>query len=137
MNNTMNSFLKDANERTEQFLANTDTTITIEFDKEVYSPWGDNMWHNAYNVTITRNGESMTVNYKDSVYDYDNKIKPTAYDILACISKYEPGALCDFCDEFGYECDEETEELYREVCREYNEVERVFGDCMDELREIN
>lgn len=136
MSNAMNSFLQRANEQAERFLATTDTTITFEFDKEVYSPWGDNMWHNAYNVTIARNGESMTVNYKGSAYDYDNKIEPTAYDVLACISKYEPGTFCDFCDEFGYELDEETEKLCKEVCKEYDEVKRVFGDCMDEFREI-
>src|SRR6185312_12921531 len=28
--------------------------------------------------------------------------KPTAYDVLACITKYDPGTFSNFCSDFGY-----------------------------------
>lgn len=63
---------------------------------------------------------------------------PSAYDVLACLTKYDPGTFKDFCADFGYSDDSiKALETYREVQEEWAEVKRMFEDCLDELVEIN
>ena len=64
--------------------------------------------------------------------------RPTAYSILACLTKYDPGTLEDFCSDFGYDPDRKsTDKLYIDVMREYKNLERLFTEeQMEELREI-
>ena len=86
--------------------------------------------------------KSMTVNFFSSLQDFcDCKETVTAYDVLACLQKYEVGTIDDFVSEFGYEVNSwedvrKIEKTYKAVKREYKNVLRVFGDCMDELQEI-
>ncbi|MFR2774842.1 MAG: hypothetical protein ACLTBR_03315 [Anaerostipes sp.] len=65
--------------------------------------------------------------------------KPTAYDVLACLIKDDPGAFEDFCSTFGYDEDSKTaDRVYIEVVREYKQLERIFtAEQMKELQEIN
>ena len=66
------------------------------------------------------------------------KRPPSAYDVLACLTKYDPGTFKDFCADSGYSDDSmKALETYRAVQDEWQEVNRVFGDCLDELAEIN
>jgi hypothetical protein len=50
---------------------------------------------------------------------YHNKIKhisPIAYDVLACLTKNDPGHFEDFCSEFGYNSDSLKDlEIYKSV----------------------
>jgi hypothetical protein len=63
---------------------------------------------------------------------------PTAYDVLACLTKNDPGTFEDFCADYGYDDDSrKAEGIYREVQKEWANVERVFGDVIEELQEIN
>ena len=130
---------KMSNEYTKQareFLAKHNATMTIEFAEQVYNSRGDHMTHDTYNVTIERNGDSFTLNFKQSAYDTKNGIEPTEHDILACIEKYGYESYKEFCEELGYPGSEESLAIYHAVQEEYENVERLFGDCMDELREI-
>lgn len=62
---------------------------------------------------------------------------PTAYDILACITHSDPGTFEDFCGDFGYDTDgRKALETYIAVQKECSDVQRMFGDCLDELAEI-
>lgn len=64
--------------------------------------------------------------------------KPTVYDILACLTKYDPGTFKDFCADYGYSDDSiKARDIYFAVQDEYSNVVRLFGDVMDELQEIN
>lgn len=65
--------------------------------------------------------------------------KPTAYDVLACITKYDPGTLENFCAEFGYDVDsKKAEKTYIAVKDEWMNITRLFSESeMDILREIN
>lgn len=64
---------------------------------------------------------------------------PSVYDVLACLTKYDPGTFEDFCSEYGYEEDSRTaERIYFAVQKEYAQLARLFTpDEMDELAEIN
>lgn len=66
------------------------------------------------------------------------KRPPSAYDVLACLTKYDPGTFKDFCANFVYsDYSIKALDTYRAVQEEWQEVNRMFGDCLDELAEIN
>lgn len=64
---------------------------------------------------------------------------PSVYDVLACLTKYDPGTFENFCSDYGYDEDSRTaERVYFAVQREYAQLARLFTpDEMEELAEIN
>ena len=98
-----------------------------------------------YHITIFRNGKQWCFWFTDSITNKEKHKKPTAYDVLACLEKYEvTNNFHDFCAEFGYnEFDEytykedrESKRIWKAVQKEYNNVMRMFEDCIEELCEI-
>lgn len=98
-----------------------------------------------YYVTILRNDKQWAFWFTDSIANKENNKIPTAYDVLACLEKYEVAdSLHDFCHEFGYnefdDCtgkeDKESRRIWKAVQKEYNNVVRMFSDCLEELCEI-
>ena len=79
---------------------------------------------------------------KDNIHfkDYwliQAKVPPTLYDVLSCITKYDPGTFNNFCSEFGYNNDSMKDfAVYQDACKEWENVYRLFSDCLDELQEI-
>lgn len=65
--------------------------------------------------------------------------RPTCYDVLACLTKYDPGTFEDFCGEYGYDEDSRTaERIYVAVQNEYANLKRIFTpEQLEELQEIN
>ena len=60
--------------------------------------------------------------------------QPSAYDILSCLTKYDPGTFEDFCSEFGYDTDSRTaEKTYHEVVQEYLGICRLWNKNEREL----
>lgn len=135
MNNTV-LMMDDYDKQAEEFLNKYDADIAFEYIGKMHPAWGGRQV-NTYRFTISRNGASYTGTFYDSIYNTLNRIEPTAYSLLSCLEKYDVGTYQDFCDEFGYSpYDSESEEIYSRVCEEAHSVERLFGDCMDKLREI-
>lgn len=64
---------------------------------------------------------------------------PSVYDVLACLTKYDPGTFEDFCSDYGYDKDSRTaERIYFAVQKEYAQLARLFTpEQMEELAEIN
>lgn len=75
--------------------------------------------------------EELTAKKKDAV--------PSVYDVLACLTKCDPGTFEDFCSDYGYDEDSRTaERLYFAVQKEYTQLARLFTpDEMGELTEVN
>lgn len=60
---------------------------------------------------------------------------PTSYDLLACITKNDPGTFSDFCGEYGYDTDSrKAEKTYFAVQEEWEKVRGFF--TARELRAI-
>lgn len=61
-----------------------------------------------------------------------------AYDLLAAITKNDPGTFEDFCSEYGYDTDSrKAEEVYRAVVKEYAKVRKFFTPAeLEALQEI-
>jgi len=84
-----------------------------------------------FKCQLKRNGKSYTFNFGQSIFN--GGAEPELYDILASLTKYDPIDYKNFMQEFGA-C---SIKVYHAVQDEYNNVNRLFSDIMDELREIN
>ena len=129
------------------------------YEVTLTSPRGSmvfNFWDSIHNTNIKR----MTISeYAEKCYkkpfnflSYSEKITakkeleakkteatPSAYDVLACITKYDPGTFENFCSEYGYNEDSRSaEKIYFAVQKEYTQLARLFtAEQMKELQEIN
>jgi hypothetical protein len=89
----------------------------------------------VFKLHLTRNKKQYTFDFGQSIAA--GAEEPTMYDVLTCLTKYDPESFEDFCNEFGYSEDSiSAHKTYKAVCREYAAVERLFGDVIEELREI-
>lgn len=64
---------------------------------------------------------------------------PTEYDILACLTKDDPGVFSDFCLEYGYSDDSiKAQNIYFAVQKEWSDLRRIFtNEQLEELAEIS
>ena len=124
-------------QQAEEFMVGHGTTLSLlskTFKKHFPE---DKEPRHVYTVRLERNNEVYTFKFGQSIRDTEMGIDPTAYDILACLTKYDAGTFEDFCLEFGYDEDSrKAYKVYEAVLEEYQNVERLFHDVMDELREI-
>ena len=113
-------------------------------------------WDSIYNTEVqqmnfTTYAEKRYNRHFDSL-NYSEKVKaqrelkekkaaaqPTAYDILACMTKYDPGTFDDFCAEYGYNEDSRTaERIYFAVQKEYTQLAKIFTpEQLEEMQNIN
>lgn len=79
-------------------------------------------------LTLIRSRDFNFLNNKTS--DIIHKpIEPTAYDVLACLQKYDVGTYENFCAEFGYSADSKSaEKTYKAVKDEYLKVCSLFNE---------
>jgi hypothetical protein len=128
----------------EQFLKDTNTDFKVEFVKYGKHFEDDTQNRDIYEVTFTRGTRSFNLMFGQSINqslnpEYRKQIKnrkqellklyPSAYDVLACLSKYEVGTFEDFCSSYGYDVDSrKAERIYKAVLKEYNNVCLLWTD---------
>jgi hypothetical protein len=75
---------------------------------------------------------------KEYIRDYCIEVKgkkPTEYDILACLTKYEVGSFENFCSDFCYDTDSrKAERIYKDVLNEWQNVKTIWSD--DEIEAL-
>lgn len=126
----MNEYEKQANDFAKKY-----GVKLKELSMRVGSMWGENQHRCIFKMRLSRNRKTYTFDFGQSLADGSKT--PTMYEVLACLTKYDVGSFEDFCQSYGYDEDSrKAERTYKAVCREYAAVERLFGDCMDELQEI-
>jgi hypothetical protein len=134
--------------------------MTTEFLGNMFYFEDDKEKRDVYQVKLERAGESFTFRFGQSITNSGDKVKrnpkghtmydaelisrpggriaPTAYDVLSCVQKYDAGTFSDFCGEFGYDTDSrKAEKTYFAVQDEFSGINRIFGDVIEELQEIN
>ena len=144
-----------------KFLADTGTAFQAEKIGHGFYFDDDKETRDIYNITLERNGQKWAFKFGQSVVNSDGPYlkkkqeehrrktgafvtpnnlkpkKPSAYDVLAAITKYDPGTFENFCGDFGYETDSRKAlKTYLAVQEEFNAVNRLFHGCLDELSEI-
>lgn len=86
---------------------------------------------------ILETSDTWQGNQNDYWYSHQ-PVKPSAYDVLSCLTKYDPGIFTDFCADFGY--DEDSRKAYRAygaVRDEYLNLAKLFNDAeLEEMAEI-
>lgn len=135
--------MTDYEREAKDFLFDCKTKMIIKFQERQINPeWGDALPRNKYHFTITTPFGSMEGDFWDSLDNTQKGIKPTEYDILACLEKYDVGTIDDFVSEFGYEVHswsdvKQIENTYRAVKKEYQDLCRIFTpEQMERLRKI-
>ena len=123
------------------FLKSCNAKMSITFKRYGKHFENDKDFRNIYTVRIDRNGKSFSFQFGDSVMNTQNGKRPTCYDVLACLQKYDVVTFEDFCSEYGYAPvywyeRKRVEKIYKAVTREHEKVIRIFGDVIDKLQEI-
>lgn len=115
----------------EEFLKNTGTTIAIKFKEHGKHFPNDKDSRDIYTVTLAKDGRSYTFNFGQSIVKSGVE-KPTAYDILSCLSADCPDDFNDFCNEYGCDNDSrQAEATFKAVRTESENLERLYNN--DEL----
>ena len=135
----MNEYVKQA----QDFLKSCNATMQITYTGIATNKgWDDKKLRNTYSVTITTPKGSMKIKFWDSIYNTEHAIKPTEYDILACLEKYDVGTIDDFVSEFGFEVHKwadvkRIENTYNAVVKEYQDLCRYFTpEQIEAMQEI-
>lgn len=106
-----------------------------ELSMRVGSMWGEKQQRCIFKMRLSRNRKSYTFDFGQSLVKWNTP--PTMYDVLSCVQKYDVESFEDFCRYYGYDEDSRSaDRTYKAVCKEYQAMERLFGDVMEELQEI-
>jgi len=132
-----------------EFLSNTGTVFSvIEAVPQKKPLWGkEGKKHGMhYSVTLENKRGKYVFDYWGSIADAEKirfgegkKVKPSAYDVLACLSTDYDDNFDDFCDSFGYSSDSIMAlATFEAVKREELGLRRIFtSEEMEKLAEIN
>ena len=136
--------MNEYNKQALDFLNKAGARMTItKVGYEVNKLWDENVYRPKYRVTISRKGYGCPWVFTFWGAIADDKVEE--YSVLACLTKYEvPVDTKDFANEFGYDYDpydnlkeaRKIKKIHQAVQREYEHVKNMFGDVLDELREI-
>lgn len=128
----MNKYIK---KQAEDFCRETGTSVDIVFaGNKINDLWGDGRSRNSYDVTIKTQLGEMELTFWDSIHNTTKGNIPTTYDILSCIVTYDPGTFQEFISGYGYDPnDERTEEIYKAVVRQWEDIERIFTEEQIEM----
>lgn len=160
--------LSEYERRAIEFLLNTNTVLDIDYIGHGHHFDEDKETRDIYRFTLKREGRKYTAKFGQSIahsgtptesYKVTAKFnrtnpgsfptkpehferkrqKPTAYDILACMTKHDIGSFEYFCGEFGYDVDSrKAEQTYFAVQREYKGVCLIWNaEEREQLADIN
>lgn len=133
----------DYTKQAQDFLYKTGATVKVKYQTHDFYFPDDKDRRDIYRVALKRQGVgSYTFSFGQSTHHSTaDRQEPTAYDILACLTKSDPGTLEDFCSDFGYDVFEDRRQsfkTYNAVQKEYNNLARLFSeDELGEMQEIS
>jgi hypothetical protein len=132
----------------QDFLERTNTTYKATYINTGYHFDDDKHKRDRYLITFIKGDKTMTLIFGDSIANTEKRAQsrinkpPSAYSVLACLTKYQPESLLDFVRDYGYPHDtreelKRAEHIYRKVCIEWDDVTRMWNDEeLELLREI-
>lgn len=122
----------DYNTPVEKFLEDRGINFEYHYIGQV-KKWG-NREKSAYVCSFFRSDTSENKYFTTEFFCND---KPTAYDVLSCLTKSPIGDVWEFFEEFGYEPTKENFIVYEAVKAEYAKVSEFFSESeLEELQEL-
>ena len=123
----------DCNKQAVDFLVSCHATMKRRYLKTVPFFPGDKASRDVFSVFFHRQDadKSFSVQFGQSLdkSDWDGTNLPTPYDVLAVITKFDPGSYDDFCRDFGYDTDSRwAEQTYKAIASEWRSVSRFFTE---------
>jgi hypothetical protein len=123
------------------FLNATSTSFQATFKKHDFYFYGDKEQRDIFRVTLKNKLHTYRFNFGQSIADStgDGENKPTPYDVLACLTKYEVGSFENFCGDYGYDIDSrKAYKIYKAVLKEWKNIEFLLThEQIELLQEIN
>jgi len=110
-------------------------SLGIKFSSKCLSYHDD---HNVYELKLSRlikgARRSIAKIYEKSRMGSSIGVDPSPYELLASLTKYDPGSFESWCAEFGYNDDSrKAYAQHRGVVREWKKVQRFFSEAELEL----
>lgn len=128
-------------------------TITTPKGNYTFSFWGSRVQAELWDTpsaleklarkTFGRHYEGLTNSEKAKIRkilrERRGELQTKEYDVLACLTAYDPGTHEDFCSEYGYDPDSiRGLKTYLAVQKEYRELSRIFTpEQLEEMQEIS
>lgn len=145
--------MSECEKQARDFLKDCRATIKMMYlGREKNENWDDGRERDVYMVNIATPRGNMQVKFWDGVVNTRKNMfssaerrawrKPTAYDILSCLTTYDVGDIEDFISEFGYEIKKRgdltrIQNTYNAVKKEYEDVCLCFTEKqIERLSEI-
>ncbi len=122
----------------EKFLTKTNSQLEIKRShyqkKPIWYKEGQEFGY-CYDVKLSNSKGEFIFNFWDSVANKEKElhqaffrtIKPSAYDVLACLQGYEPeSGYYEFCEVYGYEPSRMAEKTFQAVQNEWSELSKLY-----------
>ncbi len=141
INNKLKLNFMNYQETAQKFAEKHGIEFTTEYTKFARYWAEDKEARAIFTCTLKRKDQQYTFKFGQSIFNGTKE--PELYDILACLTKYDPIDIENFCADYGYQYGTNHHEnhladsRFKKVQDEYNNVNRLFFDIMDELRQID
>lgn len=157
--------MSEYTEQAEKFLQDTGTTLIIEYQYTGPYFQGDNDKRDVFRFTLKNAKGAYSSTFADSIRNSADRAncakgypirntgerakrakgykKPSAYDILACLEKYEPDTFDNWLLDTGYIGQPISDypkvlKMWMSCVAQYRGLQKIFTDAqMEQLREIN
>lgn len=129
----------DYNKEIIKILNKSGIETDIAYITRSYTNWDKDNLHNQYKVVLKRGNEQMQFDFWDSLYNTQNNIRPSTYDVIACLEWYDIYDFEDFCLNFGYNTDSiKAFEIYKTYQKQQKELFKLIPEekIREEIREI-
>lgn len=132
----MSTKISSYEQQARDFLKATKTEYAcFYFDHKPYFP-DDKESRDIYTVRLRNFNHSYMFKFGQSIANTGKA--PSAYSVLACITKYDPGTFEQFCGDYGYDTDSrKAEKTYKAVVEEWQNIRTLFTpEELEKLQEI-
>ena len=126
----------DYNKQAIDFLNATSTSFDVVFKKHDFYFPDDKEQRDIFRIILKNKLHTYRFNFGQSIAN--TGITPKPYDVLACLTNYDPGTFENFCSDFGYDADSrKAYKTYKAVMKEWKNIELLFTpDQIEKLQEI-
>jgi hypothetical protein len=139
----MESTISTYEQKALDFLNATNTSFSVRYKKYGVHFAGDKESRHIFRVTLKNDIHRYSFDFGQSIAA--GSTPPTAYDVLACLTKYDPESFGDFCASYGYEeyngygrTNTIAIKVYNAVVKEWDNVSKLWDDeQIEQLQEIN